>query len=131
VDGVLEEAAARDLNGYEGAVALMSFNPHSVIALRTLAPDVPRGLTTCDFDPSDREWAPAGPERLERLRRIEDYDAAGACFISHQASDLKRPRVAELKAQGARVLCWTVRSPMMERVARRVADNVTFEGYLA
>ncbi|EYD78372.1 Glycerophosphoryl diester phosphodiesterase [Rubellimicrobium mesophilum DSM 19309] len=131
VDGVLEEATARELRGYEGPVALMSFNPHSVIALRDLAPEVPRGLTTCDFDPSDHEWAPAGPERLEHLRRIEDYDAAGACFISHQASDLRRPRVAELKAQGAAVLCWTIRSAEQERLARAVADNVTFEGYLA
>jgi glycerophosphoryl diester phosphodiesterase len=131
VDGVLEEATARELKGYEGPVALMSFNPHSVIALRALAPEVPRGLTTCDFDPADREWAPAGPERLDHLRRIEDYDAAGAGFISHQASDLRRPRVAELKAAGATVLCWTIRSPEAERLARQVADNVTFEGYLA
>ncbi|HVL21332.1 MAG TPA: phosphodiesterase, partial [Amaricoccus sp.] len=26
---------------------------------------------------------------------------------------------------------WTVRSPEQEAEARRVADNVTFEGYLA
>jgi hypothetical protein len=39
--------------------------------------------------------------------------------------------VAELKAQGARVLCWTIRSPEAEAEARRVADNVTFEGYRA
>lgn len=131
VNGVLEEAAARELRGYEGPVAVMSFNPHSVIALRDLAPEVPRGLVTCDFDPSDHDWAPAGPERLEHLRRIEDYDAAGACFVSHDATDLRRARVAELKARGAHVLCWTIRSPEAERLARAVADNITFEGYLA
>ena len=131
VDGVLEEATARELKGYEGPAALMSFNPHSMIALRDLAPEVPRGLTTCDFDPSEHDWAPAGPERLEHLRRIEDFEAAGACFISHLASDLRRPRVAELKAAGAALLCWTIRSPEVERLARQLADNVTFEGYLA
>jgi hypothetical protein len=38
--------------------------------------------------------------------------------------------VAELKAQGANILCWTIRSPEAEAEARRIADNVTFEGYL-
>jgi hypothetical protein len=39
--------------------------------------------------------------------------------------------VAELKAQGAAILCWTIRSPEAEAKARAVADNVTFEGYAA
>jgi glycerophosphoryl diester phosphodiesterase len=112
-------------------VALMSFNPFSVMALRDLAPDVPRGLTTCSFDPEDPEWGPAGEERLAHYRAIADYDHASACFISHDAADLGRPRVAELKAEGARILCWTIRSAEAERAARQVADNVTFEGYLA
>jgi hypothetical protein len=52
-------------------------------------------------------------------------------FISHEAADLARPRVAELKAQGAAILCWTIRSPAAEAAARRMAQNVTFEGYLS
>jgi hypothetical protein len=39
--------------------------------------------------------------------------------------------VAELAAQGADVLCWTIRSPQAEAEARRIACNVTFEGYAA
>lgn len=131
VDGRLEAAVAEAVRGYRGPLALMSFNPHAVIALRDLAPAVPRGITTCAYDPADREWAPAGPARLDRLRGIADYDEAGACFISHEAGDLGRPRVAELKAAGATVLSWTIRSPGQEAQARRRSDNVTFEGYLA
>jgi glycerophosphoryl diester phosphodiesterase len=131
IDGVLEEAIAAALQGYDGPVALMSFNPHSVMALRDAAPDVPRGLTTCDFDPADPEWAPAGEARLSHLREIADFDAAGACFVSHDRTDLHRPRLAELKAMGVPVLCWTIRSAEQEAEARRVADNITFEGYLA
>jgi glycerophosphoryl diester phosphodiesterase len=131
VEGTLEEATVAALRGYEGPVALMSFNPHSAMALRDAAPDLPRGLVTCSYDPSDPEWAPAGGARLDRLRAIADFDAAGACFISHEAADLGRGRVSELKAQGVPVLCWTIRSPEAERQAREVADNVTFEGYLA
>jgi glycerophosphoryl diester phosphodiesterase len=127
--GALETAVAQALKGYEGPVAVMSFNPHSVIAMRDLAPGVPRGLTTCAFEPA--AWAPLPEAVCERLRAIPDYEEAGASFISHEARDLARPRVAELKAAGARVLCWTVRSPEAERAARLLAENVTFEGYRA
>src|SRR5690606_28493226 len=51
--GVLEAAVARDLAGYNGPVGLMSFNPHSVIRLAALAPDLPRGLVTCAYNPED------------------------------------------------------------------------------
>jgi glycerophosphoryl diester phosphodiesterase len=129
VDGMLEEAAARELKGYEGPVAFMSFNPHSVIALKDLAPGIPRGLTTEGYDPKD--WPGLPEDRCARLREIADYEAAGASFISHQANDLGRSRVAELKAGGAGLLCWTIRSAEAEREARRFADNITFEGYLA
>jgi glycerophosphoryl diester phosphodiesterase len=127
--GALEEAAARALHGYEDPVALMSFNPHSVAALRDLAPALPRGLTTCAFDPED--WPGLPEARLAELRGIPDYDAVGASFVSHHHVDLARPRVAELKAAGAAILCWTIRSPEQEAAARAVADNVTFEGYRA
>ncbi|MBC7155779.1 MAG: phosphodiesterase, partial [Rhodobacteraceae bacterium] len=66
----------------------------------------------------------------DRLRAIPDYDPSSACFISHQADDLARPRVADLRAAGAAILCWTIRSPEAEARARTLADNITFEGYL-
>ena len=126
--GTLEEAALRDLDGYDGPLALMSFNPHSVSALGRLAPHLPRGLITSAYDPED--W-PLPAATCERLRAIPDYDATGASFISHEAADLDRKRVAELKARGAAILCWTIRSPEAEAEARRVAQGITFEGYPA
>jgi len=65
------------------------------------------------------------------LRAIPDYQSTGSCFISHEVTDLDRPRVAEIRALGAAILCWTVTSPELEAEARKVADNITFEGYLA
>ena len=128
-DGRLEAATARALSGYAGPVAVMSFNPACVAGMARLAPAIPRGLTTCDWDPA--EWAPLPPEACARLRTIPDYDAVGASFVSHDWKDLSRPRVAELKAGGAVILCWTIRSPEAEAQARRVAHNITFEGYPA
>lgn len=128
--GKLEAAAAEVLKGYKGPAAVMSFNPHSVAEMARLLPDMARGITSCSYQ--ETEWWKRVPaERLAELRAISDYDRVGASFISHEAGDLGRARVAELKAKGAAILCWTIRSPEAEAAARKVADNVTFEGYAA
>lgn len=128
VAGQLEAAVANALQSYPGPVAVMSFNPHSVAAMARLAPDIPRGLTTAAYDAVD--WPEVPAARRARLRDIADYADVGASFISHEAADLGSPRVAALKAEGAVVLCWTIRSPGAEATARTVAQNITFEGYM-
>lgn len=126
--GPLEEATARALQGYAGPVAVMSFNPHAVARMAELLPDVPRGIVTSAYDYDD--W-PLPRATCDHLRSIPDYDLTGSSFISHEVHDLTRPRVAEIKAQGAMICCWTVRSAAEEAEARKVADNITFEGYKA
>jgi len=106
----------------------MSFNPHSVVAFGKIRADIPLGLVTDRFEPDD--WPTLSPERREDLAQILDFGTAGAGFISHNQEQLEDPPVSALKAQGVPVLCWTVRSPDEERRARRIADNITFEGYL-
>ena len=127
--GALEAAVLRDLAGYRGPVAVMSFNPHSVGIVHRAAPDLAVGLTTSAYLPEHWPEVPEG--RRAELRLIADYAAVGASFISHEAADLGAARVAELKAAGAVILCWTIRSAEAEARARRVADNVTFENYPA
>ena len=128
-DGRLESVTAAALKGYAGPVAVMSFNPSMLSHMARLAPDIPRGITTSSFDPPD--WQPVPEPTCDRLREIPDYDHVGASFISHQGDDLDRPRVAELKAKGAAILCWTIRSAEDEAKVRQIADNITFETYLA
>lgn len=126
--GPLEIATAEALKGYNGPVAVMSFNPHSIARMSELCPDIARGLVTSAYDPA--AW-PLSADTCARLRDIPDFDRVGASFISHEAADLPRARVAELKAAGVDILCWTIKSPQAEAEARKIADNVTFEGYLA
>lgn len=126
--GQLEQATARAIENYKGDVALMSFNPHSVAMMRDLLPDVARGLVTSAYHAKD--WRLSAAIR-DRLRDIPDYDTVGACFISHEVEDLHRVRVSELKEGGAFICCWTVCSHKQEVAARRIADNITFERYLA
>lgn len=127
--GALEGSVARALTDYDGPVAVMSFNPHSMAEMASLAPDVPRGLATCSFSQEDWPILPQVTRTL--LARIPDLERVGACFISHDVKDLAAPRVAEIKDAGLPVLCWTVKSKRMETQAREIADNVTFEGYAA
>ncbi|MGI3169415.1 glycerophosphodiester phosphodiesterase family protein [Pseudooceanicola sp. C21-150M6] len=126
--GRLEEATAKALAGYRGPAAVMSFNPNSTRIMAGLAPNVPRGITTCSYDPADWPLLPAGTR--DRLRDIPDIDAAQAHFISHEWTDLDRPRVVALREQGLPVFCWTIRSAAQEAEARKSADAVTFETYL-
>jgi glycerophosphoryl diester phosphodiesterase len=124
----LEEATAQALRDYAGDVAVMSFNPHSVARMAELAPDLPRGIVTSAYRYED--W-PLPRATCDLLRGIPDFERTGASFISHEVGDLARPRVAEIKEKGAMICCWTVRSPQQEAEARRIADNITFEGYAA
>ncbi|PIE14025.1 MAG: phosphodiesterase [Rhodobacterales bacterium] len=127
--GPLEHATAQALKDYRGPVALMSFNPHAVAALARMAPQIPRGLTTCAYDPQN--WPLLPPATCDRLARIPDYARVGAGFVSHNVHDLHNPRLGELKAGGAHILCWTVTSARQETEARNIAENITFEGYMA
>lgn len=125
--GALEQAVARDLAGYAGPVAVMSFNPHSMAAMQDLATAVCRGLTTCAFSAEDYDDVPK--DRRKSLSQITDFDRVGASFVSHDRTDLSNPALSPLKSRNAPVLCWTVRSKAQEKEARTVAHQITFEGY--
>jgi len=126
--GPLEQRTADLLAGYRGEVAVMSFNPYSIIAMRKYAPDIPRGLTTDAFAMTG--WPMMPRPMARKLRKIPDFEEAGAGFISHSRKFLDTPPVAALKARGIPVLTWTIRSREKEAKARQIADNITFEGYI-
>ncbi|MGR3492175.1 MAG: glycerophosphodiester phosphodiesterase family protein [Shimia sp.] len=122
--GPLEDAVAAALAGYDGLAMVMSFNPHSAAALRTTGRPV--GLTTCAF--SAQDWPHIPVATRDRLAEIPDLAAAD--FISHQWDQLDSAPVHRAKAMGKPVACWTIRSPAQQETALRIADAVTFEGYL-
>lgn len=126
--GQLEQAVAEALTGYDGDVAVMSFNPHTVAAFAKVAPDIPRGLVARHFDEENSPTLP--PATRLRLRGAPDFDTVDAQFLSYDAKYLTNAAVQGLKARGVPVICWTVRSADDEKDARKTADNITFEGYL-
>lgn len=111
----LAAAVAGALDGYAGPVAAMSFAADLVAAFAEVAPDIPRGLTT-----GDARAAATGRD-LARAGRIG--------FVSHDWRGLSCLGIGGLRAVGVPVLCWTVRAPWQAGLARRVADQITFEGF--
>ncbi len=126
--GRLERRVAGLLESYKGDAVFMSFNPHSMAVMSHIAPEIPRGLTTSDFNAEF--WPVLSRKRAEELADIPDFDRVGACFISHDHRLLGAAPVTALRERSIPILCWTVRSPDQEIKARRLADNITFEGYI-
>lgn len=128
-DGALERSALDVLTGYDGAFALMSFNPSMVAKVSELSPNTPRGIIGCAWRKIDEPHVPV--DRRAELATIPGFEDMDADFLSHDHTNLDSPRVEQLKARGVPILCWTIRSAEQEQTARKVADNITFEGYAA
>ena len=120
---------------YKGPIALMSFDPDVMIALRRLAPNVPRGIASGSYRNADgtRWW----PDKVDAMRAwrlahlLESYPARTSFF----AYDVRAlPTIATRYARGSLglpLLTWTVRTEEQRRVAARFADAPIFEGYEA
>lgn len=127
--GPLETAVAAELSRYSGDVAVMSFNPNAIAKIGPMLPGIAMGLVTDRYLKSD--WPLLPKETCDHLGKIADFDRVGASFISHNQAQLDDAAVGDLKQRGVPILCWTVKSKEREIAARQVADNITFEGYLA
>lgn len=123
----LTEAVLGAISGYAGPLAVMSFNPFVTAHGAALRPDVPWGVTTGDDAPL---W-PGHPDLEEQvLTPPVDPRRFGGSFLSHGRTALGDPWLSGLMHDGVDLLCWTIRSPEEEAEARRIAANITFEGYL-
>jgi glycerophosphoryl diester phosphodiesterase len=132
-DGDLRLAArtAAVLARTEGPVAVMSFDPALVIALRQLAPHLVRGIV------AERHYGPPHWGMLGGLRRFE------LAFLLHglrSHPDFIACRVDDLASFAPRaarhifalpLLAWTVRNEADRAMAVRYADQVIFEGFRA
>lgn len=121
------KAVAERLSGYDGLVAVMSFDPRIIAAFIHLAPDIPRGLiATGTFLKSLKltRW-----ERFQ-VRHIFTARIAKPHFIAYDIRHL--PAIAPFVARtvyGLPLLTWTVRSDAEQRRAARWTDAMIFEGF--
>ena len=117
-DADLVERVVEALTGYEGAVALMSFEHRLLRDLAAQAPDRPRGLTAEGLS------AAAIEAHFSML-------AHELSFVSYSVSELPNPFVSFVRERLAMpVITWTVRDPDAVVRTERHADQMTFEGFL-
>jgi glycerophosphoryl diester phosphodiesterase len=120
-------AAAR---GYRGPIALMSFDPAVMTAVRELAPEVPRGIVSGQFL-ADCWWRDKlGPERAYSLTHLLESAPAAPDFYAYDVNALPTPvtRFAR-EVLGLPLFTWTVRTEEQRATAARWADAPIFEGY--
>jgi glycerophosphoryl diester phosphodiesterase len=115
---------------YGGPLALMSFDPAVMVAMRDLAPGIPRGIVAGAYE-GDGWWLDQlGPQRAYALTHLLECGAVAPQFISYHVKALPSP-VTRFLREGLNMplFCWTVRTPADRAAAARYADAPTFEGY--
>ncbi len=128
-DRRLVQRAARVLAGYRGPVAVMSFDPAQIAAIRMAAPSLTRGMVA-ESHYRDHDWdmLPAATKRA--LGYFTHALRTRPQFIAYWVKDLPAaiPAIAR-KLCGLPLLTWTVRSADDRQRAARYADQMIFEGF--
>ncbi|QFY60009.1 glycerophosphodiester phosphodiesterase [Rhizobium grahamii] len=110
------EAVLEVLEGYEGKVALMSFDHWLLGDLKALNAPYPLGLTAGGIVPEDFE-------------NHEKAMALGLDFISYFYGDLPNPFISAQREKGIVVITWTVVDEQGRKQTFENADQMTFEGF--
>jgi glycerophosphoryl diester phosphodiesterase len=114
---------------YRGPLALMSFDPAVMAAVRDLAPGIPRGIVSGVYK-GDGWWLDRlGAARAAALSDLLENGPAAPAFVSYHVKALPTPVTSALRANGMPLFCWTVRTDAERAAAARYADAATFEGY--
>jgi len=115
---------------YRGPAAGMSFDPDQVIALRELAPKLPRGIVA-ERHYTAEDWPEASPAQRREMTHLRHFFRSRPHFVSYHINDL--PAVAPWIARhilGLPLLTWTVRTSEQRERTARYADQMTFEGFV-
>lgn len=109
-------AVLEALEGYDGPLALMSFDTWLIEELAALEPPMPLGLTAEGTREAD----------FDRHRAVMKL---GLNFISYNYHHLPNPFIDEEKAKGTAIVTWTVRDAEGCAATEAYADQMTFEGF--
>jgi glycerophosphoryl diester phosphodiesterase len=125
----LVKRAADVLAAYRGRAALMSFDPAPIAALRTLAPQLPRGIVA-ERRYIHPTWSPLPARTKRALAYFQHALQSRPQFIAYSVNDLASaiPRLARHVLR-LPLLTWTVRSAVDRERASRYADQMIFEGF--
>jgi glycerophosphoryl diester phosphodiesterase len=129
-DNALAAAVAACLRDYAGPVALKSFDPALIVALRGLDAPWPLGIVA-QAEYAEAEWADLSAARRFALSRFTHAGETRPDFLSWRAADLPNPTCEFARAcAGTPVLTWTIRSAQQAARVKAHADQIVFEGFL-
>lgn len=130
-DLALTRRVAAIVAAYDGPVALKSFDPQVVAALRGLVPDaIPRGIVgeTTQDDPAYAALTDSARRGLSDLLHIGETRPD---FVSWRVGDLPCAATHLTRVLGhLPVMAWTVRTDNQRRLAADHADQMVFEGFV-
>jgi glycerophosphoryl diester phosphodiesterase len=132
-DGDLRLAtrAAEIAASYGGPVALKSFDPRVVAALRDLCPaSVPRGIVA-ESTQDDPSYAALTPSARRSLSQLLHFGETRPDFLSWRVDDLPCAPTHLCRLLGSMpVMTWTVRTEEQRARASAHADQMVFEGFV-
>jgi glycerophosphoryl diester phosphodiesterase len=124
------EAIAALSKAYRGPLALMSFDPAVMVAIRELAPAIPRGMVSGLYEGQGWWRDKIDDQRAFALSHFLESRPVAPDFYAYDVKALPTPVTRFLReAQGLPLFTWTVRTPEQRRTAERWADAPIFEGY--
>ena len=120
---------AQVLQSYAGPVAVMSFDPGLVQALRETASGLPRGIVAERYF-KDTEWRALTPPQRRDLAFLLHGWRTRPHFVAYHVKDLPSagPWIAR-NILGLPLLTWTVHTLEDRRRAKRWADQMIFEEF--
>ncbi len=116
---------AQIMKEYNGAFALMSFDPRIMTDIKKHLPGALRGMITDSF--SKTYWPELDAMTRFKLRYLYYAHSVRPHFIAHNINDLASLTPRLFRKFYGPVLTWTVRSDENMAQARKYADNVIFE----
>ncbi|MEL6059818.1 MULTISPECIES: glycerophosphodiester phosphodiesterase family protein [unclassified Methylobacterium] len=131
-DGDLRLAtrAAEVTKAYTGPVALKSFDPQVVAALRDLCPQIPRGIVA-ETTQDDPAYAALPPSLRLALSNLLHFAETRPDFLSWRVDDLPCAPTYLCRLLGRiPVMAWTVRTEDQRARAGAHADQMVFEGFV-
>jgi glycerophosphoryl diester phosphodiesterase len=126
----LTRRVAEVLSGRPEPVAVKSFDPRIVAALRMMTPDRPRGIVAMSqYDYPD--YAAVSAEEKRAMANLLHFSEMMPEFISWSVKDLPHcgPHLCRTQL-GLPVMTWTVRTPDDIARAGTYADQMVFEGFV-